>query len=200
LTTSVNLLSSLNLGSNSNAILGFTAGTPGTGLTSTIQSWSVTALNSQSTTTDSSGNYNFTGLMPLSNYTITQVTPANYVQSSPFNTVGIYSETSLTALSQVVSSVASGDYNGDSIPDIAYSTSLNSGNSYQIMVAYGNGNGTFGTSTLINLPVPAYHQLWPIRAMEPPILTRLLLLEHSGLHPAIPLLTQLSWQTAATQL
>ena len=155
LTTSVNLLSSLNLGSNSNAILGFTAGTPGTGLTSTIQSWSVTALNSQSTTTDSSGNYNFTGLMPLSNYTITQVTPANYVQSSPFNTVGIYSETSLTSLSQVVSSTASGDFNGDNIPDIAYSTSLNSGNSYQIMVAYGNGNGTFGASTLINLPVPA---------------------------------------------
>jgi len=154
LTTSVNLLSSLNLGSNSNAILGFTAGTPGTGLTSTIQSWSVTALNSQSTTTDSSGNYNFTGLMPLANYTITQVVPSNYVQSSPLNTIGIFSESSLPALVNITSSVASGDFNSDGIPDIAYATSLNNnGKAFQITYAYGIGNGKFGTPVVMSIPL-----------------------------------------------
>jgi hypothetical protein len=114
----------------------------------------VTALNSQSTTTDSSGNYNFTGLMPLANYTITQVVPSNYVQSSPLNTIGIFSESSLPALVNITSSVASGDFNDDGIPDIAYATSLNNnGKAFQITYAYGIGNGKFGTPVVMSMPL-----------------------------------------------
>ena len=155
LTMPVNLVSSLNLGANTSVLMGFTAGTTGTGFTANVASWCTKTLISQTTTTDSSGSYSFTGLMPLANYTITQLPPVNYAQSSPLNTLGIYSESTLASLANINSSIAPGDFNGDGISDVVYATSLNSGNAYQIMYAYGNGNGTFSTVQTVNLPVPA---------------------------------------------
>ena len=155
MTTQVNLTSILSLGSSGSAYLGFTGGTSGTGLSAQVSSWSVTSLNTITTTSDSSGNYNFTGLMPLANYTISQLPPDNYVQASPLQMLGIYSQTKLSATPANVSASVTGDFNSDGIPDIAYATSLNTGKQYQISYAYGKGNGTFGSLNNVNLPVPS---------------------------------------------
>jgi len=155
ITASVNLASLLNLGTSSSAVVGFTAGTSDTGLAAAITSWSFNALNTQSTTTDSQGNYSFTGLMPKSNYTVSQVVPSGYIQSSPFDTQGVYSQLTLSSLGAVASSVVSGDFNGDGIPDAAYAISLDSGSPYEIAYAYGNGQGGFSAPVLVTIPVPA---------------------------------------------
>ncbi len=154
-TASVNVSSLLNLGSSGTALVGFTAGTSGTGLAATITSWTFTAQTTQWTTTDSQGNYGFTGLMPKTTYTVSQVTPAGYLQASPFSTLGVYSQLSLGALAAMSSSVATGDFNGDGIPDVAYAISLSSGSPYEIAYAYGNGDGGFDAPVVVTMPVPA---------------------------------------------
>ncbi len=155
ISASVNLASALNLGSSTSAIFGFTAGTPGTGVAASVASWTLTALTTQTTTTDSQGNYTFTGLMPKTTYTVSQVIPGNYVQATPSNTLGIYSQSTLGTPSAVASSVAAGDFNGDGIPDIAYATSLGGGTQFQVTYAYGNGEGGFGSPVVVNLPLTA---------------------------------------------
>ena len=151
----VNLSSILSLGTGTNAYCGFTAGSPGTGSSASIFSWTMSALNSQTTVTDSSGNYNFSGLMPKSTYTVTQVVPADYVQASPFNSQGIFSQSTLSSLGVIVSSTTTGDFNGDGIPDVAYALSLSTGKPYAIAYAYGKGTGGFDAPVVVTMPVPA---------------------------------------------
>ena len=127
LSASVNLASVLDLGSSTTADLGFTAGTAGTGLAASIGSWTLTALQTQMATTDTQGNYTFTGLMPKSTYTVSQVVPDGYVQATPSNTLGVYSQSSISSPGIVASSMTTGDFNGDGIPDVAYATTLASG-------------------------------------------------------------------------
>ena len=156
----VNLGMLLNLGTSTSAYVGFTAGTAsGTStapanLAVAINSWTFSALNTSSVVTDASGNYNFTGLMPGTAYTVNQVVPTGQVQSSPLSALGIYSQVSLASLSKSAASVTTGDFNGDGNPDVAYALSLSNGIPYAIAYAYGNGTGGFSTPTLVTMPVP----------------------------------------------
>ncbi len=154
LSTSVNLASLLALGTSGTAVVGFTAGTAGTGLAISIDSWSFLALNTESTTSDSNGNYTFTGLYPATTYTVSQVLPSGEIQSSPFDTEGVYSEQGLSPLKKYTSSVVSGDFNDDGLPDVAYAISLDSA-PYEFAWAAGNGNGSFGTLNCVSIPVPS---------------------------------------------
>jgi Bacterial Ig-like domain (group 3)/FG-GAP-like repeat len=57
----------------------------------------------------------------------------------------------LTISPNVWSNILSGDFNGDGIPDIAYSlTGLPAASVISVLIQYGNGNGTFGAVTGIN--------------------------------------------------
>lgn len=153
LSAAVNLSTLLSLGSAGTAYLGFTGGTSGSGITASVASWTVTALTTQTTTTDSYGNYTFTGLMPGLNYAVSQVAPAGYIQASPTNTKGVYSQSSTSTSNIVESSVATGDFNGDGIPDAAYASSLWGGTPFQITYALGNGEGGFNTAVTVTLPL-----------------------------------------------
>lgn len=152
-TIPINLSTVLNLGSSANPYFGFTGGASGTGIAASIQSWSTTALTTQWTTSNASGNYSFTGLMPQLSYTLSQVPPSGYVQATPSNTKGVYSQETMSATGQVDSSVATGDFNGDGIPDIAYASSLDDGTPFQITYAYGNGSGGFDTPITMTIPL-----------------------------------------------
>jgi hypothetical protein len=151
---SLNLESLLDLGNGGTAFVGFTGGTSGSGLTAQVDSWTMTAVDTVSTTTNSSGAYTFTGLYPNSNYTVSQVVPDGEIQSSPFNTKGVYSELGLSAIGAVASSVVSGDFNGDGDPDVAYAISVNVA-PYEVAYAFGNGDGGFSAPVIVSLPVPA---------------------------------------------
>jgi protocatechuate 3,4-dioxygenase beta subunit len=153
ISATVNLASLLGLGTGSNAYFGFTAGTSSTGLNVAISSWSLDALTTLTTTTDVNGNYTFTGLMPGTKYTVNQVVSAGQVQASPFNTQGIYSQSTMAALIGSVSGSTAGDFNGDGIPDVAYSYSLTNGSgaAYAIAYALGSGNGGFSAPVTVFL-------------------------------------------------
>ena len=144
----------LNLGSAANVYCGFTAGTSTSGLAVSLDSWSLTSQSTTMVTTNSSGQYTFTGLMPGTSYTVTQVVPAGEVQSSPLSSVGIYSQISLATLGEIASSITTGDFNGDGIPDVAYALSLNSNSPFQIAYAYGNNSGGFSAPVIVTIPVP----------------------------------------------
>ena len=196
-TASLDVSSLLNLGGSGTALVGFSAGTSGTGLAVTIASWTFTAQTTQWTTTDSQGNYGFTGLMPKTTYTVTQVTPAGYLQASPFSTLGVYSQLSLGALAAMASSVATGDFNGDGIPDVAYAISLSGGSPYEIAYAYGNGNGGFGAPVVVTIPVPADAPPWLCPGMVPRPSTRRSPQGPSAISRGMSSPTSPRWQMAA---
>ena len=64
---------------------------------------------------------------------------------------GTLAAVGLTISPNVWSNILSGDFNGDGIPDIAYSlTGLPATSAISVSIQYGNGDGTFGAVTGIN--------------------------------------------------
>ena len=135
----LNLSSLLDLGSAGTALFGFTAASTSIGLAASINSWTLSAVNTGTTATT---------------YTISQVVPVGEIQSTPFNTKGVYSQLSLGAIGAIASSVATGDFNGDGNPDIAYAVSLDVA-PYEIAYAMEMGTGASGRRSWSALPVPA---------------------------------------------
>jgi SdrD B-like domain len=138
LSIGLNLAKLLDLGTTGTAIVGFTA-TTSVGLAASINSWTMTSVNTGTTATT---------------YTVSQVLPVSEIQATPFNTKGVYSQLNLASIGEIVSSVATGDVNGDGNPDVAYAVSLDVA-PYEIAYALGNGQGGFGNPVLVSLPVPA---------------------------------------------
>jgi hypothetical protein len=116
--------------------------------------WTVKITNnrnnvSSSTTTDSSGAYQFPNLTP-GTYTVTQQVPPGWQQVAPFSIDPSLNPTFLRT-EEPIGPVASADFNNDGNLDLAVAPQGKN----EIDYSHGNGNGTFASAQKIaGLPLP----------------------------------------------